>query len=111
MLLLNTEKLPEGSSWTYELKLDGFRAVAIKSGGRVRLRSRNDKNFATKYPAIALALTALPDETAIDGEIVALDDSGRPSFIALQNHASTASLFYYVFDVMILAGKDLMNEH
>jgi bifunctional non-homologous end joining protein LigD len=110
MLLLSTEKLPDGSSWLYELKLDGFRSVAIKSAGRVRLRSRNDKDFTTKYPAIALALTAMPDETAIDGEIVALDDSGRPSFTALQNHASTVSLFYYVFDVMILAGKDVMNE-
>jgi bifunctional non-homologous end joining protein LigD len=46
MLLLGKEKLPEGGSWVYELKLDGFRAVAIKSGGRVRLRSRNDRDFA-----------------------------------------------------------------
>jgi bifunctional non-homologous end joining protein LigD len=110
MLLLSAEKLPEGSSWVYELKLDGFRAVAIKTGGRVRLRSRNDKDFAPKYPAIALALAAMPDETAIDGEIVALDESARPSFNALQNHPSTASLFYYVFDLMILAGRDVMNE-
>jgi len=110
MLLLSAEKLPEGGSWSYELKLAGFRAVAIKTGGRVRLRSRNDKDFAPKYSAIALALTAMPDETAIDGEIVALDELGRPSFSALQNHASTASLLYYVFDVMILAGRDVMNE-
>lgn len=110
MLLLGTEKLPEGGSWVYELKLDGFRAVAIKSSGRVRLRSRNDKDFAPRYPAITLALASMPDETVIDGEIVALDASGRPSFSALQNRASTASLFYYVFDVMILAGKDVMNE-
>lgn len=111
MLLLGTEKLPEGGSWVYELKLDGFRAVAIKSSGRVRLRSRNDKDFAPRYPAIALALAAMPDETVVDGEIVALDASGRPSFSALQHQsASTASLFYYVFDVMILASRDVMNE-
>jgi len=111
MLLLGTEKLPEGGSWVYELKLDGFRAIAIKSGDRVRLRSRNDKDFAPRYPAIALALAAMPDETVIDGEIVALDESGRPSFSALQHQSSsTASLFYYVFDVMILAGRDVMNE-
>jgi len=111
MLLQRTEKLPEGASWLYELKLDAFRAEAIKSGGRVQLRSRNDKDFSARYPAIAQALAAMPDETVIDGEIVALDESGRPSFNALQNHAaSTASLFYYVFDVMILAGKDVMNE-
>lgn len=73
MLLHRTETLPEGGSWTYELKLDGFRAEAIKSGGRVHLRSRNDKDFNPKYPAIVTALAAMPEETVIDGEIVALD--------------------------------------
>ena len=55
------------------VKLDGYRAVAIKSGGRIRLRSRNDNDFNSKYPAVAKALSLLPDETVIDGEIVALD--------------------------------------
>jgi bifunctional non-homologous end joining protein LigD len=111
MLLQRAEDLPQGGSWAYELKLDGFRAEAIKSGGRVHLRSRNDKDFNAKYPAIIQALAAIPDETVIDGEIVALDESGRPSFNALQNHgSSTTSVVYYAFDVMILAGKDLMNE-
>jgi bifunctional non-homologous end joining protein LigD len=110
MLLHRAEKLPEGGLWTYELKLDGFRAEAIKSGGRVHLRSRNDKDFNTKYPAIVQALGAMPDETVIDGEIVAVDDSGRPSFSALQNYGPRTRLIYYVFDVMILAGKDVMPE-
>jgi DNA ligase D-like protein (predicted ligase) len=110
MRLQRVEKLSEGSSWIYELKLDGFRAQAIKTGGRVRLRSRNDKDFNLKYPNIAQALAAMPEETVIDGEIVALDESGRPSFGALQNGSATAPLIYYVFDVMILAGKDVMNE-
>jgi len=53
----------------------------------------------------------MPDETVIDGEIVALDESGRPSFTALQNYGSgVAAVFYYVFDMMILAGDDVMNE-
>jgi DNA ligase D-like protein (predicted ligase) len=111
MLLLRTEKLPQGGLWVYELKLDGFRAEAIKSSGRVHLRSRNDKDFNARYPAIVQALAAMPDETVIDGEIVALDESGRPSFNALQNFGSSpAALFYYVFDTMILAGKDVMHE-
>jgi ATP-dependent DNA ligase len=111
MLLQRAEKLPQGGSWLYELKLDGFRAEAIKSGGRVHLRSRNDKDFNATYPAIVQALAGMPDETVIDGEIVAIDESGRPSFHVLQNRgANTASLLYYVFDVMILAGKDVMNE-
>jgi DNA ligase D-like protein (predicted ligase) len=110
MLLLRTERLPQGGSIAYELKLDGFRAEAIKSGGRVHLRSRNDKDFNARYPAIVQALAAMPDETVIDGEIVALDESGRPSFNAKNHDVSTASVVYYVFDVMILAGKDVMNE-
>lgn len=99
MLLQRAEKLPEGSSWIYELKLDGFRAQAVKTGGHVHLRSRNDKDFNPKYPAIVQALTPMPDETVIDGEIVALDESGRPSFSALQNGSATAPLvYYYAFD-------------
>jgi len=62
-----------------------------------------------RYPAIVEALAAIPDETVIDGEIIALDLSGRPSFNAPQNY-ETATLIYYVFDVMILAGKDVMTE-
>jgi bifunctional non-homologous end joining protein LigD len=74
MLLLRTDKLPEGTNWAYELKLDGYRAIAFKSGGRVHFRSRNNKDFNGSYPAIVKALSAMPDETVIDGEIVALDE-------------------------------------
>jgi DNA ligase D-like protein (predicted ligase) len=111
MLLLATGSLPEGGDWEHELKLDGYRAIAFKSHGKVYLRSRNNKDFALRYPAIAKALQKLPDETAIDGEVVALDESGRPSFNALQNYgSSTAPIFYYTFDVLILAGRDLRSE-
>jgi len=78
MLLLPAATLPEGPTWAYELKLDGYRAIAIKSDGRASLRSRNNKDFNGRYPAVAKALAALPDETVIDGEVVALDASGRP---------------------------------
>jgi bifunctional non-homologous end joining protein LigD len=73
MLLLRTERLPEGREWAYELKLDGYRALAIKTGGKVHLRSRNNNDFNLRYPAVVQALTVLPDETVIDGEVVALD--------------------------------------
>ena len=56
-----------------ELKFDGYRALAIKDGGKVRLRSRNNTDFTSRYPAIVKALSATPDETVIDGEIVALE--------------------------------------
>lgn len=110
MLLLAADSLPEGPLWTYELKRDGYRALGIKTGGEVRLRSRNDKDFNRKYPGIAKALAALPDETVIDGEVVILDEAGRPSFNALQNGAAGAAIFYYVFDVMVLGRRNVMGE-
>jgi bifunctional non-homologous end joining protein LigD len=64
-----------------------------------------------RYRAISAALAAIPDETIIDGEVVALDEDGRPSFYLLQNYGSAgAQLVYYVFDVLVLAGRDVMRE-
>jgi bifunctional non-homologous end joining protein LigD len=111
MLLLRTSRLPEGPNWAYELKLDGYRALAIKTNKAVQLRSRNNKDFNAKYSSIVKALVKMPDETVIDGEVVALDQEGRPSFNALQNFGSSKpTLVFYIFDVPILAGRDLMNE-
>jgi len=111
MLLLATSDLPEGAAWVFELKLDGYRAIAFKADGRVQLRSRNNKDFARKYPGVPAALAALPNETVIDGEIVALNESGRPSFNLLQNYGSADSpVFYYVFDVLVLSGQDVMSK-
>ena len=111
MLLLRSETLPEGPEWLFELKLDGYRALAIKTGRKVQLRSRNDNDFTSRYPLVAKALDALPDETVIDGELVAFDPSGRPSFNALQNQSPGATpVYYYAFDVLVLAGKNLTRE-
>ena len=111
MLLLRTEKLPEGPEWLVELKLDGYRALAVKSGGKVRLRSRNDNDFNGRYSGIVKALTSMPDETVIDGEVVALDGDGRPSFNTLQNYGSSgAPLHFFIFDLLILRGRDVMGE-
>ena len=73
MLLLRTEKLPEGLDWLVELKLDGYRALAIKTAGKVQLHSRNDNDFSLRYHGIVKALQPMPDETVIDGEVIALD--------------------------------------
>jgi DNA ligase D-like protein (predicted ligase) len=110
MLLLRTEKLPEGDAWLHELKLDGYRALAIKSGGKIHLRSRNDNDFNGRYPAIVKALAAMPDDTVIDGEVVALDPDGKPSFNLLQNSAAGADLHFFIFDMLILKGEDVMGE-
>jgi bifunctional non-homologous end joining protein LigD len=69
MLLLPTDSLPEGGQWAYELKLDGYRALAIKTNGKVQLRSRNNKDFNAKHPAVVKALTPLPDETVIEANL------------------------------------------
>src|SRR5215213_5788502 len=72
--------LPEGDEWIYEIKFDGYRGLLIKDGTRFKLRSRNDKDVAPMYPAIAQAGLALKaDQAVVDGEIVALDAQGRPS--------------------------------
>ncbi len=110
MLCLSTRSLPEGPEWEYELKLDAYRALAIKTGRSIRLRSRNDNDFNERFPLILPGLAALPAETVIDGEIVALDDSGKPSFNKLQNYASGHPLLYYAFDLLILQGRDLRSR-
>src|SRR5687767_2101101 len=111
MLLLRTDSLPDSEQWIYELKLDGYRAIAFKRNGTVHLRSRNDNDFGVRYPGVVKALASMPDNTVIDGEVIALDQDGRPSFNALQNYGSAvAPVLYYVFDVMILAGRDVMRE-
>jgi bifunctional non-homologous end joining protein LigD len=73
MLLVPSETLPEGADWVYELKLDGYRPLGFKSNGTAHLRSRNNKSFDRQYARIVTALTELPDETVIDGEVVGLD--------------------------------------
>jgi bifunctional non-homologous end joining protein LigD len=112
MLLLSTDHLPDDpAKWEYQLKLDGYRAIAFKSANRLQLRSRNDNDFSGRYAAVLRGLAKLPDETVIDGEIVALDEKGRPSFNTLQNSVgSPAKIVYYVFDVMVLGGRDVSRE-
>ena len=73
MLLLRTERLPEGPNRLYELKLDGFRAITLKSRGRAQLRSHHDTDSNARYPGPVAALGTMPDETVLYGEIVALD--------------------------------------
>jgi len=88
MLLLRVEKLPQDADWSYEIKLDGYRALAIKSGGKVQLRSRNDNDFTERYSSVANALRSIPNETVLDDEVAAIDEEGRPSFNLLPNYAS-----------------------
>jgi len=112
MLLLKSEALPDDPArWLYELKLDGYRAIAFKADGRLHLRSRNDNDFTARYAAVVRGLKDLPDETVVDGEIVAFDEDGRPSFNRLQNYdPSSTPISYFVFDVLVLGGRDVTSE-
>jgi len=110
MLCLAVPKLPDCPEWQLELKLDGYRGIGIRSQGRAHLASRNGKNFSERFPTVTRALDRLPDETVIDGEIVAANEDGLSSFILLQNFgAPNTRPCSYAFDSLILVGTDLLS--
>ncbi len=101
-------KLLNGPGWVYEIKLDGYRAIAVKSDRVVNLFSRRHKSFNHQYPHLVEALGGLPEDTVVDGEVVALDDSGRPNFNMLAQFRSGASrIHYFIFDLMVCNDHDL----
>ena len=108
MECLSVSKLPEGLEWLWEIKLDGYRALAVKSGTGVTLFSRRRKSLNRQFPYIVEALADLPPGTVVDGEVVAMDESGRPDFNLLQNFRAAASrIQYYVFDLLCWKDRDL----
>jgi|SRR5208282_5058149 len=110
MLCVATAELPQGPEWTYELKLDGYRGLGLNAAGRSRLLSRNGKDLSQRFPDITEALQHLPEETVVDGEIVALDAGGRPSFSLLQNsNDRDHTIAFYAFDLLHQAGQDVMG--
>jgi len=108
MECLSVARLPEGSQWLWEIKLDGYRALAVKSGSAVTLFSRRGKTLNRQFPHIVERLADLPDGTVVDGELVAIDESGRPNFHLLQNfRAEAARIHYYIFDLLCCKDRDL----
>jgi bifunctional non-homologous end joining protein LigD len=105
MLCQNAEPLPEGQEWRYELKLDGFRAIGRKSGRSAQLWSRNQKNFARQFPIGVKGLAGSPDDTVIDGEVVALDEGGRSSFNLLQGFGNAKAIVLYAFDLLMWGAR------
>lgn len=104
-----TDAFPASGDWRVEIKLDGIRAVAVLAEGKTRLYSRNRLDLGGRFPEIVSALQDLALRAAVlDGEVVALDAKGRSSFQLLQQRGkSSAPLFYYLFDLLQLDGKDL----
>jgi bifunctional non-homologous end joining protein LigD len=109
MLARPVSAVPHGE-WLFELKFDGYRAVILKQDDEVGLVSRNEKNLGAKFPEIVEAARELKvREAIIDGEIVAVDEEGRPSFQLLQAYAlgeTRPTLLYYAFDLLELDGQD-----
>ncbi len=105
---------PTHGKWRYEVKFDGFRALAFHNGQEAQLFSRNAKDFNLRFPEIAAAVAALPLHDAIlDGEIVALEADGRSSFQLLQGletESERPPLVFYVFDLLRAAGRDLRDQ-
>jgi bifunctional non-homologous end joining protein LigD len=112
MAALPVEALPTGDEWLYEAKFDGYRALALKDGAGVKLASRKGNDLTADYPAVRQAVAALKATSAvIDGEIVAFDESGRPSFQQLHHRsARPAAIRYFAFDLLHCDGKDLLTK-
>jgi bifunctional non-homologous end joining protein LigD len=111
MLATLVDKPFENPGWLYEVKWDGYRALAMMHKGETQLKSRNDKSFDKKFYPVHAALAKLDLNMIIDGEIVVLDENGISNFGALQNWRSEADgeLYYYVFDIIWWDGLNLSS--
>jgi bifunctional non-homologous end joining protein LigD len=105
--------MPSGGGWIYEIKFDGYRALALRGGSETRILSRNQKDLGVKFPEVKDSIAALNvQDVIIDGEIVALDEKGRSSFQLLQSFdvgPEKPPIVFYAFDLLQLNGKDLQN--
>jgi bifunctional non-homologous end joining protein LigD len=123
MLARLGKQLPTSDDWAYEIKWDGVRAIGYAEGGRLRLESRNGNNITPRYPELrALGRALGTHEAILDGEVVALDESGRPSFQRLQRRMHLTSegmvrrlsqsepVVYMIFDLLWLDGRSLLGE-
>ncbi len=105
-----TEERFSDPDWIFERKLDGIRCIAFKSGGDVRLLSRNKLSLNARFPEVADALERDPaTQFVVDGEVVAFDGA-RTSFAALQQRGERpVRIFFYVFDIVYADGRDVTS--
>ena len=106
-----TDKLPSGRQWLHEIKHDGFRVIARKDAATVRLYSRPGNDLTYRFPLIVESLARLRSRSCIiDGEAVACNESGAPSFDHIRYRRHDSSVFLYAFDLIELNGEDLRRE-
>ena len=111
MLATLAEEVPRGAGWTFEVKWDGYRAIATVSGSETTLTSRNRNDLTARFEHVAreIAKAAKTPDCVLDGEVCALDEEGRSSFSAMQQGKSGTPLVYYVFDLLELEGEPLVD--
>jgi DNA ligase D-like protein (predicted ligase) len=111
MLCKALSTFPQNENWSFEIKFDGYRCIAVKQGSEVTLFSRNRKVFNDRFPNLVEAVKAINGDFVLDGEIVALDDQGKPSFQLLQNNRSgSLAVWLYIFDLLIWNGESLLGK-
>jgi bifunctional non-homologous end joining protein LigD len=109
--LAGAEELPTGKDWVFEVKWDGYRALAYVRGGEATLVSRNGNDLTGRFPTVAkeLAKAVKTPDCVLDGEVCALDEQGRPSFSAMQQAKPGTPIVYEVFDLLELDGEPLVD--
>jgi bifunctional non-homologous end joining protein LigD len=110
-----SRNVPDGPRWIFEIKHDGFRFIARRDGDRIRVFSRNGRDWTDKVPSIIEAVRTLPVTSAtLDGEGVVVDDRGVTDFerlrSALAGRGGSREPFLFAFDLLELDGDDLRRE-
>ncbi|TML16825.1 MAG: hypothetical protein E6G33_04580 [Actinobacteria bacterium] len=111
MLATLAQDVPRGAGWVFEVKWDGYRAIATVKGGEVVLTSRNGNDLTSRFQSVAREIpkaVKTPD-CVLDGEVCALDESGRSSFSAMQQGKAGTPIVYYVFDVLEIEGEPVVD--
>jgi bifunctional non-homologous end joining protein LigD len=111
MLAKETSQPFDDENWIYEIKWDGYRAIAEIINGKVKLYSRNGLSFNEYYPKVVKALEKIKKNIVIDGEIVVLNEEGMPNFQMLQHYSEYQHypICFYAFDVLRVDKKDLTD--
>ncbi len=111
MLATLAEDVPRGAGWEFEVKWDGYRAIAAVSQGEATLTSRKGNDLTARFEQVAkeIAKAVKTPDCVLDGEVCALDESGRSSFSAMQQGKAGTPLVFYVFDLLELEGEPLVD--
>jgi len=111
MLATPAEDVPRGTGWGFEVKWDGYRAVARVAGGEATLTSRNGNDLTGRFENVAkeVVKAAKTPNCVLDGEVCALDETGRSSFSAMQQGKAGTPIVYYAFDVLEVDGEPLVD--